>query len=297
MQSHRVLPFLRAFDAVARHGNLRSAAAELGLTPGAVSYQMKMLEQAAGIAIFDRRKRRLDLSDDGRAFYQSVSGVLADLDTGLRDIASSRGDAPARHLVISAPSGLAHAWLAPKLVDLSNRLGLTSFESRIAREVGQIDWREVDIAIVYDNPPWPGFHWQMLPELRLFPVCSPSLLHHRPLRSLRDLAHHRLLHEDRGAEWTRWLNAARISAPPVKNAYFNRLSMALNVALSGAGLALASDFVTFEYLRAGTLVRPVDLSIPAAKAYYFIVAESRRNEPLIRDCRDLILSEIDDCGE
>lgn len=293
MQSHRVLPFLRAFDAVARHGNLRSAAAELGLTPGAVSYQMRMLEQTAGVSIFDRSKRRLDLSASGRAFYRSVSGLLSDLDTGLREISELQNDTKDHHLVISAPSGLAHAWLAPKLVDLSSRLGLTSFESRIAREVGQIDWREVDIAIVYDSPPWPGFDWQMLPELRLYPVCSPSLLHKTPLRSLRDLSQHRLLHEDRGAEWARWLNAAKISTPPVRNAYFNRLSMAINVALAGAGLALASDFVAYEYLKAGTLVRPFNLSIPAAKAYYFVVAESRRNEHLIELCRDLILSEAE----
>jgi LysR family glycine cleavage system transcriptional activator len=292
MQSHRVLPFLRAFDAVARHGNLRSAAAELGLTPGAVSYQMKMLEQTAGVGIFDRSKRRLDLSPSGRAFYRSVSGLLSDLDAGLRDITGMQAGAVDQHLVISAPSGLAHAWLAPKLVDLSTQLGLTSFESRIAREVGQIDWREVDIAIVYDSPPWPGFHWQMLPELRLYPVCSPSLLHKTPLRSFRELAQHRLLHEDRGAEWARWLNAAKIKTPPVQNAYFNRLSMALNVALAGTGLALASDVVAYQYLKAGTLVRPFNLSIPAAKAYYFVTAESRRNEHRIALCRDLILSEI-----
>jgi LysR family glycine cleavage system transcriptional activator len=293
MQSHRVLPFLRAFDAVARHGNLRSAAAELGLTPGAVSYQMKMLEQAADLALFDRSKRRLDLSARGRIFYRSVSGLLGTLDTDLREISDAKGAENGQHLVISAPSGLAHAWLAPKLVDLSNRLSLNSFESRIAREVGQIDWREVDIAIVYDNPPWPGFHWQMLPELRLYPVCSPSLLHKTPLRSLRDLSHHRLLHEDRGGEWARWLNASKVTAPPVQNAYFNRLSMAINVALAGAGLALASNLVAYQYLKSGSLVRPFNLSIPAAKAYYFVVAENRRGEQLIEMCRDMILSEID----
>lgn len=294
MQSHRVLPFLRAFEAVARHGNLRSAAAELGLTPGAVSYQMKMLEQAAGVGLFDRGKRRLDLSVKGRIFYRSVSGLLGDLDGGLRAVAEMRDETRDRHLVISAPSGLAHAWLAPKLVGLADRLGLTSFESRIAREVGQVDWREVDIAIVYDSPPWPGFHWQMLPELRLYPVCSPSLLNRLPLRSIRDLSQHRLLHEDRGLEWGRWLNAAKVSAPPVRNAYFNRLSMAINGALAGAGVALASDFVAHEYLRSGSLMRPFNLSIPAAKAYYFVVAENRRDEGLIEMCRDLILSEIGD---
>ncbi|WP_272007507.1 LysR substrate-binding domain-containing protein [Roseovarius sp. ZX-A-9] len=292
MQSHRVLPFLRAFDAVARHGNLRSAAAELGLTPGAVSYQMKMLEQTADLSLFDRSKRRLDLTDSGRTFYRSVSSLLSELDTGLREIVEKQSDHAEQHLVISAPSGLAHAWLGPKLVNLSNKLGLTSFESRIAREVAQIDWREVDVAIVYDNPPWTGFYWQMLPELRLYPVCSPSLLHKVPLRSLRDMAHHRLLHEDRGAEWARWLNAAKCSAQPMQNAYFNRLSMAVNVALTGAGLALASDFVTREYLKAGSLIRPFNVSIPASKAYYFVVSESRRDEPMIEMCRDLILSEI-----
>lgn len=289
MQSHRALPFLRAFEAVARHGNLRAAAAELGLTQGAVSYQMKMLEKAVDLSLFDRSKRRLTLSESGRRFHSTVSELLHDLDTGLHKIVDSATESRAKSLVFSAPSGLAHAWLAPRLVAVANKLDLTSFETRIAREAAQIDWREVDMAIVYDNPPWDGFHWTALPELHLYPICSPSLLHSQPLRSVRDLANHRLLHEDNGKEWARWLNAARSVRHPVRHAYFNRLSMAINAALAGSGIALASDFVTYEYLKVGSLVRPLSLSIPAAKTYYLVTSESRRDDPLIAMCRDLLL--------
>jgi LysR family glycine cleavage system transcriptional activator len=242
-----------------------------------------------GAALFDRSKRRLTLSEAGRAFYGTVSGLLEDLDTGLRKIVAGDSGGTAQSLVFSAPSGLAHAWLVPKLVTVANRLNLTVFETRIAREVAQIDWREVDMAIVYDSPPWAGFHWSPLPALHLYPVCSPSLLHNQPLRSVRDLAEHRLLHEDGGAEWARWLTAARLGRQPMRHAYFNRLSLAITAALSGSGIALASDFLTHDYLRTGALVRPLSLSIPAAKTYYLVTAEARRDEPALAACRDMLL--------
>ena len=90
-----------------------------------------------------------------------------------------------------------------------------------------------------------------------------------------------LLHEDNGGEWRRWLTAAEVVLPARWNAYFNRLSMAFNAALAGKGIALVSDFLARQYLKAGSLVRPIDLSVPAAKQYYIVAPASRRRELLI----------------
>src|SRR5690606_32087809 len=163
-------------------------------------------------------------------------------------------------------------------------------ESHIAREVAQVNWRQVDLAIVYDNPPWSGCTWAPLPELKLSPLCTPGLTHAQPLRHFRDLLSHRLLHEDSGQEWRRWRAAARLERLPLRNAYFNRLSMAFNSALSGDVLALVSDFLAQQYLVSGQLIRPFDLSIPASKRYYVVALERRMSDPFIARAFELILS-------
>jgi LysR family glycine cleavage system transcriptional activator len=290
LQPHRIFPFLRAFEAVTRLGYVRSAAAELHLTPGAVSHQIKMLEQTLDVDLFERASRKLILTPRGKAFQQSVLEIFRDLDRGLQAIAPDRPGEPEKSLSISAPSGLGHIWLAPQLLGIADQLGLPSVECHVAREVAQVNWRRVDIAIVYDNPPWAGYSWLALPELWLGPVCTPSQLNKLPVRNVRDLLQHCFLHEDSGDEWKRWLNAARLKADPVRNAYFNHLSMAFHGALAGEGVALVSDFLAHDYLRKGQLVRPVDIVIPAAKQYFLVTLESRRHEPFVARALDLLMS-------
>ena len=285
---HRVLPFLRAFEAVSRLGHVRSAAAELHLTPGAVSHQIRMLERVLGLGLFLRERRRLVLTPQGQEFRATVAGMLRDLDRGLDALLPGREAERPRMLTVSSPSGIGHVWLAPRLLEMTGQLGLDGFETRIGREMKDVDWRRVDLALVYDDPPWPGFYWEALPDLRLSPLCSPALAGSLPLRRPRDLVRHRLLHEDDGAEWQRWLSGARTDPPP-RNAYFNRLSMAFNAALTGQGVAPVSDFLARKYIETGQLLRPFAITIPAAKRYHVVVAESRRDEPLLARALDLII--------
>ncbi|MBV2143562.1 LysR family transcriptional regulator [Falsochrobactrum sp. TDYN1] len=290
LHSYRVLPFIRAFETVARLGHVRSAAAELNLTPSAISYQVKMLEQTLGQAVFSRENRRMQLTPQGERLYRDVASIMRTLETSLGDIVQQQDGQAETRLRIAAPSGLSHVWLAPKLTGIADQLGVNIAESHIAREMSQVNWRQVDLAIVYDNPPWSGCTWAPLPELRLSPLCTPGLVHTHPLRHFRDLRNHRLLHEDSGQEWQRWSAAARLETIPLRNAYFNRLSMAFNSALSGHGLALVSDFLAQKYLVSGQLIRPFDLSIPASKRYYVVALERRMADPFIARAFDLVLS-------
>lgn len=290
LHPHRVLPFLRAFEAVARLGHVRSAAAELNLTPSAVSYQVKMLERTLGLPVFLRQNKSMRLTTEGERFFRDTGAIMRSLEASLEGIAPRRHRLPEARLRIAASSGLGHIWLAPKLPGLADQLGASCAEFHVAREVAQLNWRQVDLAIVYDNPPWSGCTWAPLPELRLSPVCTPGLTHAYPLRHLRELKGHRLLHEDGGQEWQRWCAAARLGAVPVRNAYFNRLSMAFNSALSGDGLALVSDFLAQKYLTSGQLVRPFNLSIPASKRYHVVALEKRMADPFIARAFELVLS-------
>src|SRR5690625_3013811 len=282
LNAHRALPFLRAFEAVARLGQVRSSAAEMNLTPGAVSHQIRSLERLLGVELFAREARRLRLSPKGQEFRARIAPLLRDLDLAVGALGVKDEIGPTT-LRISTPPGLGHIWLAPRLFDMAEHLGIQSFETRFAREMTQIDWRQVDVAIVYDNPPWPGYRWTPLANLELRPVCSPQLFNAGlPLRTPRDIIHHQLLHEDTGEEWQRWLHAARLKGTAVRNAYFNMLSMAFNAALAGQGLALVSDLLADVYLRSGQLMQPFSISIPSARNYYCVTLESRAEETLVR---------------
>lgn len=290
LHSYRVLPFLRAFEAVARLGHVRAGAAELNLTPGAVSYQIKMLEQTLGQPVFLRRNRGMQLTAVGERFHRDVGAIIRNLESSIGGITARPPTEPEARLRIAASSGINHVWLAPKLTGIADQLGVNCAESHIAREVSQVNWRQVDIAIVYDNPPWAGCTWAPLPELRLSPLCTPALMHTQPLRQPRDLRQHRLLHEDGGQEWQRWCAAARLETLPSRHAYFNRLSLAFNSALSGDGLALVSDFLAQKYLAMGQLIRPFALSIPASRRYYVVALERRMSDPLIARAFELVLA-------
>lgn len=290
LQAHRVLPFLRAFEAIARLGTVRSAAAELHLTPGAISHQLKRLEESLEISLFERNARKLVLTKQGRAFQHHVVEIFNDLDRGLYAIAASQLDEPEKSLTISVPSGFGNIWLAPRLPNIANQLGLPSIACRVARAMNHVDWRHVDLAIVYDNPPWEGCSWVALPEPRLEPICAPSQLNDLSVRHPSDLLQLRFLHEDGGGEWKRWLAAAELKNEPVRNAYFDHLSMAFQAALAGEGVALVSGFLAHEYLRNGQLVRPIDIAIPAAKRYFLITLEGWRYRPLISRAVDLLTS-------
>jgi len=92
----------------------------------------------------------------------------------------------------------------------------------------------------------------------------------------------RLLHEDEGSEWRRWLSAAGVSRSADRNAHFDSLAMVLAAAEAGEGVALVSDFVTHAAERTGRLVAPQILSIPASRGYYLLVPEPRTHDPLLR---------------
>lgn len=284
MRHRRNLPFLHTFEAVARLGFVRSAAVELHVTPGAVSHQIRSLEEELGVALFARERRRLVLTEAGRALRRAAGDAFTALDACLETIASRQQDQlPGRALSVSVTPALGAAWVTSRLLEFAEATGIDDLQVRMALEVAQVDWRLTDVAVVYDTPPWPGYRWELLADVSLRPVCSPRLLNGPlALRSPSDVIDHRLLHEDDGTEWTRWLGAAKVVRPPTRNAHFGSLTMALIAALEGSGIALLSDFLAQEPLRDGRLVAPFDVHIPGSRSYYCVCRESRSDDAHVR---------------
>ena len=291
MKHPRSLAYLRAFEAMARLGSVRAAALELNLTAGAVSQQLHNLRDALGVDLFRREGRRLRLTDAGQALRRSVGNALAEIGACVDEIATRRDAWEATTLTVSVPPTLGMSWLTPLMFAFIGEVGLASFRMLPAVEMGQVDWRASDVAIVYGNPPWKGYWWRPMANVTLRPVCSPRLLYGpAPLRSVGDVADHCLLHEDDGSEWRRWLQAADVERPAGRNAYFGALVMALTAALEGNGLALVSDFLVQDYLRSGRLVRPFETAVAASHNYYCVCAEARSQDPLVSRFIDWIVA-------
>ncbi|WP_138933946.1 LysR substrate-binding domain-containing protein [Roseovarius arcticus] len=274
--SFRYLPFLRCFEAVARCGSLRTASRELGLSPGAVSLQLKKLSNASGLDLFMRDGRRLVLTADGQAFYGVVRRSLVDLELGI--FGDKRESEPPSRLALSVPPSLGTAWLCSALIDFCRAHSIANVKISSDTRASTLDWTDLDMAIVYDHPPFENLWWSLLREVNLRTVCAPCALPTMDGQDdRRSLRGHTLLHEDDGQEWLRWSQTAGVSLDGVSNVFLPSIGQAVTSALNGQGLALVSDALVGGDLRSGRLVQPFNMSIPGSRAYYFVSQPSKIN--------------------
>jgi LysR family glycine cleavage system transcriptional activator len=286
------LPHFRAFEAVARLGSVRLAAGELCVTPGAVSQQLRKLQDHLGVALFERSGRGVRPTEAGLRLTAASSSALAELSRCLEGLAARAAGRDRRRLSVSVPLSLGLAWMVPGLLAFADRAGVPEVAVASAAGAAEVDWRAVEAAVVYDNPPFAGFRWQPLAGVRLRPVLSPRSWPGGGVgkgdAAVADwIARQRLLHEDRGSEWRRWLAAAgadgaRRGAAAGRNAFFDTLAAVLAAAEAGEGVALVSGLVSGDALAAGRLLAPVALSVPASRGYFFLVPEARAEDPLLR---------------
>ncbi|CAK7260609.1 MULTISPECIES: LysR substrate-binding domain-containing protein [unclassified Shinella] len=276
-----VLPPLhafRVFESVARLGNVSAAAAELHVTPGAVSQQIRALQTALGVDLFQKRGRQLALTRSGSQLQRSVASAMDAIQTGVRQLSVQRyGDAGRRTLTISIPQVHGVTWLATRLFTFMADIPNFQLKVVTSSHFPGVDWRKTDVAIVYGAPPWPGFWWRLLHGIRMTPVCSPQLLRGpNAIRQPSDLAYHRLLHEDDGSQWRRWQAEAGIAYAGEADVYFDDFGIVLQAARDGFGVALSDEVVSARDLDEGRLVQPLQLSVPALHNYYCICPEAKR---------------------
>src|SRR5258708_1590228 len=195
------LPALRAFVAAAHHLSFKQAASELHVTPGAISQQIKGLEQALGVTLFTRFNRRLQLTAAGAAYLPPIRAAFEEI-AG----ATSRLKAPQKLLHVSAPPSFAAHWLLPRLAGF--RALHPAVDLAIEATMGLANFRDdgIDVAIRYGRGRYAGLRADRLFAVRLVPVCSPRLVRRRRAAAkravLRDAP---LLHDRARRNWRLWL--------------------------------------------------------------------------------------------
>jgi LysR family glycine cleavage system transcriptional activator len=278
------LDLLVTFEAAARHLSFTRAGAERFITQSAVSRQVRALEEDLGVALFRRRHRGLNLTEDGLRLHAACQDMLARLRATVAEIR-----APARRetLSLTTTPGFASLWLIPRLSDFTRthpgvdvRLD-ASFEQRDLGADG------FDVAIRYGRPG--VVEGRQLFAEAMQPVCSPKLLKLVPLAAPADLRHHTLLQVSTMGgggmplEWGPWLQAAGLpDLQPRSTLSFSGYGEAIAAALDGQGVALGRRPLVDALLRSRKLVTPFKDATASSRAYFLIVEPAARARPAVR---------------
>jgi LysR family glycine cleavage system transcriptional activator len=280
--SRRLPPLnaIKAFEAAARLGDIAQAAVELNVTRGAVSQQIKLLEEYLAVELFDRGARRITLSAAGQALLPVLTHALDSIAGEAAKL--KRPDLRGQLIVASAPA-FGSKWLLRHLADFLRLYPEVDIRVRtIPPSVSELP-EDCDVVIEWGHGHWPGHTVYPFDPADLTPVCSPKLINTLPqkIRSPNDLQHVRLVHDDDGTRWRRWLAAAGATGVnPAKGLFLDNFVYALDAAVAGLGVVLADPVTTEEDMRTGALVSPLDHKLPGDGSYNVVVPRGRENNAL-----------------
>lgn len=289
---------LRTFEAAARHLSFTRAADELNVTQAAVSHQIRALEDRLGRKLFRRGPGGIRLTAEGQRYLPGIRNALEAIHEATEELLSA--DSHGTLTVTTLPS-FAARWLVPRLGSFTARH--PEIDVRIAPSVHRVDFakEDVDLGIRYGTGDYRGLRSTRLMSEDIAPMCSPTLLEAPPaLSAPKDLAQHTLLHEDGNTDWRNWLMAAGVNEVDwTRGPVFLDGSMLIQAAVSGQGIALGRGVLARDELRAGRLIQPFELRLPAEYAYYVVCPEETFGRFKITAFRDWLLdqAQLDQDGE
>jgi LysR family glycine cleavage system transcriptional activator len=282
------LSTLRPFEAAARLESFSRAADELHITHGAVSHQVRALEDHLGAALFARHGKRVTLTAAGRVFAERVRGALDDIARAADALRARRED----RLTVSVLPSFASRWLMPRLIRFMD--ANPGIEVNVNASTALVDFarEEIDVAIRFGPGPWPGLVCEKFLEDEYFPVASPKFNRGKMPKAPKDLLGMRLMREDR-QEWERWFAAAGL--PPdqaFEGPSFNDSTYSLQAAARGEGVALGRRSIVGEDLERGTLKRLFDIAVPCRESYWFVSPKETAQAAPVKAFRDWVKAEL-----
>ncbi|HEI8866279.1 TPA: LysR family transcriptional regulator [Serratia odorifera] len=288
-----VLPLqaLRTFVEVGHRGSIKAAAQALHVTPGAVSQQIRLLEQRLGVTLLERQRQGMRLSEAGAEVHARLSDAFEQIDQAVDALEALKRR---QTLTVSTVATFAASWLVPRLGHFTQRY--PHIEVRIEATSTLVDLRRdrVDIALRHGLGDYPGLDVTPLMAPVLIPVASPSLFNHgqRPLAPA-DCLDYPLLHNSDGTDWPLWLRAQGVvdDARAERGNVFADDFLLIRAAQASQGLALIPQAYAHSEIAAGRLMQVLDRPWPAKFAYYIVSRPGAAKRPEVRAFIDWLLAE------
>ena len=287
---------LLAFESVARHGSITRASLELHLTQSAVSRQIRQLESLLDVALFERVRQRVLITDAGRLYLNDINKTLCGLKDATSRIMACGGNTNLLNLAV-LPT-FATRWLMPRLGGfIQSHAGVTI---NLATRLVPFDFgmEPFDAGIHYGLPNWPGAVAHHLMAEDVVPVCSPKLEMEQRIRKPADLVRAVLLHQTtRAGAWTEWFEMTRVSnVHALRGPRFEQFTMIAQAAVCDLGVALLPKFLIEDELASGRLVILFDRSIRSVNSYYLVVPEAKTSSMLTGSFTQWIVEQANTSG-
>ena len=288
------LTALRAFDAAARHMSFARAADELNVTPAALSFQIKSLEDHLGQPLFRRLNRAVELTLAGRTLAPGAAEGFETLNSAWR---ATRRLQDTATLTVTAGPAFTAKWLAPRLYEFARTH--PEIELRFAAGLRIMDFErdEIDVAIRFGYDTDPNLYVLPFAQEWVTPVMTPELANRYP--TPESLQNAPLMFDDSisflnpPCDWKTWFRAVGIDYAPDHGARFSQADHAIDAALSGAGIVLGRRALVIKDLHEGRLVAPYKLALESQARFRFLCPKGNENRPQIKAFRDWMLAEID----
>ena len=282
---------LVAFETSARYGSISKAAAELNLTQGAVSRQVRQLEEQLGTELFHRQHQRVSLTDAGRSFLEEIRPTLDAMDVATQRVMSYGGRQ--NDVKIAVPPTFSATWLAarlPRFFDAHPGITISCL-----MRVPWLDYgaERFDAAIYFGTPSLAGASTLPLVECDMPPLCAPAFKAARRLQNAADLAMVPLLHQaNQPMAWTEWFADAGVALPESPaGSRFEHVAMIGRAAVAGAGVALLPTCLVEDELASGALVEAVPGCPRRRVTFALAVPDAKADSPAVRVFTEWLIAE------
>ncbi len=290
------LKSLQAFEAAGRHLSFTEAARELNVTPGAISQQIRMLEDFLEVKLFKRLNRLIVLTDDGHLFLPFIRNGFDQFSEAVASLREKSSEGP---LTITSAPSFVSKWLIPRLASFKSEH--SGIDVRIDTSDRLVDFRheDIDVGIRFGNGVYPELETVFLFSFDLIPVCAPELMQRgEGLSKISDLGKQTLLHSnydeiDPGfPDWAMWLKVVEAEdVDSTHGIYFNQSDLLFQATLDGQGVALLANVMAEPEIRAGRLVQPFATRLPVKMNYHLVTSPTKARIAKVAAFREWILAE------
>jgi LysR family transcriptional regulator, glycine cleavage system transcriptional activator len=283
------LSSLRAFVCAARHESLREAADTLGVTPSAISHQIRTLEEWIGAAVFVRADRQVRLTPLGRDLYRRLAAGFDTINGGLQ---KARANAQDRVLRVSALPLFTSVWLLQRLERFEAQAPGIAIEIDTNNTITDLTAGGIDVAIRNVQKPGAQLVARKLLDLKAVPLCTPEIA--AQIRKPEDLARATLIHLSVGSNgWPQWLKAAGCPGlKPKSQLSLDTIPAALEAAARGRGVVLGLDPLIWDAPAAKCLAVPFKVPLQSAGTYYVVHRRADRTRHAVRLFTDWLVDEM-----